>query len=98
MFRIALLYPASDGTGFDHDYYVNTHMPLVAERLGEVCQGWSTDRPVGGRLVAIGYLTVTDQAEFGRLMQANRDEFTADIANCTGSTPEVVFSEIIADH
>jgi uncharacterized protein (TIGR02118 family) len=33
MIRVSIMYPSGSGKTFDHDYYVNKHMPLVHKRL-----------------------------------------------------------------
>ncbi len=35
MIKVSVLYPHSDGTSFDMDYYCNNHMPMVREKLGD---------------------------------------------------------------
>ena len=34
MIRVSVMYPSGDGKTFDHDYYVQKHMPLVHARWG----------------------------------------------------------------
>lgn len=96
MYRVTLLYPKIGDASFDHDYYSATHMPLVASKLGDICDSWSVDKVVNGRFEAIGYLYINDPQAFGAAMAENREEFTQDIANCTTIAPEVVLSEISA--
>jgi len=36
--KVTILYPNSEGTTFDMNYYANTHMPMVAEVLGSAYQ------------------------------------------------------------
>ena len=51
MIRVLTLYPSKEGSKFDFDYYMNIHMKLVRERLGnslvkdEVDQGLGTIEP-----------------------------------------------------
>jgi uncharacterized protein (TIGR02118 family) len=33
MVMISIMYPNKDGSTFDQEYYINTHMPLSIERL-----------------------------------------------------------------
>ena len=34
MIRVSVLYPGGDDVTFDHDYYRNSHVPLVTEAWG----------------------------------------------------------------
>ena len=37
MIRLSVLYPKTEGSTFDHDYYLNTHVPLAVK-------SWNPDR------------------------------------------------------
>ena len=43
MIRVTALYPNKPGSRFDIDYYLNEHVPMVMERLGDACKGFSLD-------------------------------------------------------
>jgi len=34
------MYPKTDDSTFDMDYYCATHMPMLADALGDACKGW----------------------------------------------------------
>lgn len=40
MIRVSVMYPKQDGGEFNYDYYLQTHMPLVKERLGDALKKW----------------------------------------------------------
>ena len=49
MIRLSVMYPATEGAAFDHDYYRNQHIPLVMKTWGlegtaEIDRGYQ--RPV----------------------------------------------------
>jgi uncharacterized protein (TIGR02118 family) len=94
MYRVSILYPKTDGTTFDHEYYRSTHMPMVASKLGATCQSFSVDKVVDGDFEAIGYLVVDDLAAFGAKMAENGAEIMGDVPNYTAITPQMVVSEI----
>ena len=49
MIRVSVLYATGDGKTFDHDYYVNKHMVLVRERLGDLgLRRLEVDRGIAG--------------------------------------------------
>ena len=63
MIRVSVLYPSSSGDSFDVDYYKNTHMKLVREKLGPLgLLGCEVDAGITGLgdtpppYAAIGYL------------------------------------------
>jgi hypothetical protein len=39
MISVVILYPKSDDSTFDMDYYTTKHMPMLAAAVGEACQG-----------------------------------------------------------
>ena len=45
---LQVLYPVGDGISFDHDYYLNTHLPLVGEHMGEHLAGASASKGLAG--------------------------------------------------
>ena len=34
MIKVSVLYPNSEGYSIDMDYYCNSHMPMIREKLG----------------------------------------------------------------
>ncbi|HKU43720.1 MAG TPA: EthD family reductase [Polyangiales bacterium] len=102
MIKFTILYPNTPGARFDHVYYREKHMPLVAARMGSHLKSYAIDRGLSGRApgeapayVAIGYLlceTIEDfQAGFGPHAQ----EILADVPNYTDVSPSVQISEIV---
>ncbi len=43
MLKISVLYPNAPGVHFDHDYYRDKHMPLVAARMGSHLKSYTVD-------------------------------------------------------
>jgi uncharacterized protein (TIGR02118 family) len=52
MVMISILYPNKNGSKFDSEYYINTHMPMSIERLSKHAgfRGVSVIRGVGGEM------------------------------------------------
>jgi uncharacterized protein (TIGR02118 family) len=50
MVMISMMYPSKNGTTFDLEYYINTHMPMSIERLSKHVgfKGVSVVRGIGG--------------------------------------------------
>ncbi|MDN5938637.1 MAG: EthD family reductase [Salinisphaera sp.] len=103
MIRVSALYPATDGARFDHDYYRNSHMALVRDKLG--ARGMvraDTDKGLAGGdggpppFVAAAHLyfnSVEDfQAAFG---SEDGQAVLADIPNYTDIQPQLQVAEIL---
>lgn len=48
MIDVSILYPSGEGKKFDMEYYCNKHMPMVQEKLGDVCKGMAVEQGLGG--------------------------------------------------
>ena len=48
MIKVSVFYPNTPGARFDHDYYRDTHMPLVKARMGEHCLYYTVDKGLAG--------------------------------------------------
>lgn len=93
MLVVTILYPRTDDSTFDMDYYVGSHMPMFADALGDACQGWGAASVPAGKYAAIGWATVTDQAGFDAAMAARGAEIMGDIPNYTNVQPELLVGE-----
>lgn len=96
MYRVTILYPTTEGAAFDHDYYLQSHIPMVADRLGSACTGWGVDKVISGPYVAAGYLMVNDLDAFNTKMGEHGAEIIGDVANYTTIAPQMVISEVRA--
>ena len=96
MIRVIVLYPRSDTSTFDADYWVKTHMPLVGAKLAS--STWEADvagpdQPHHG----IAHISFPDMEAFGAAMgSAGMGEVAADIANYTNVAPQLYVSEVAA--
>ncbi len=102
MIKMSVYYPADGGSKFDHDYYRTRHMPLIRERLGDVCLRYEIDRGLSGRepgsapkFVAACHVYAPTLEAFRKAFGPHRAEIAADVANYTDITPIVQFSEIV---
>jgi uncharacterized protein (TIGR02118 family) len=95
MITVTLLYPKSDDSTFDLDYYTGTHMPLFAEVLGDACHGWGVIKVTSGDYEAIGWVSVESMDGFKAGMGARGGEVMADIPNYTNVKPEVVMGDVV---
>ncbi|MFC6638858.1 EthD family reductase [Sulfitobacter sp. JBTF-M27] len=92
---LQVIYPNADGTNFDYDYYMSTHMGIVGDCIGEHIQSTLVTKGVaGGPDTPPGYHAIASivfadgaalDAAMGRLGPALED-----IPNFTNAAPQVL--------
>ncbi|MCF6781378.1 EthD family reductase [Stutzerimonas stutzeri] len=104
MIKVSVMYPNPSGARFDHQYFSDTHMPLVKERMGEACLYYTVEKGISGGApdspapyVAISNIFCDSIDAFQAGFGPHADEILADIQNYTDQTPVMQFSEIIID-
>lgn len=104
MMKLNVLYPHSDGMRFDHDYYRDKHMPMVAQRLGDACLSYTVDRGVAGGApdAPLPFAAACSFfCESAEMLQAafapHAAEIMGDIANYTNAQPVIWFSDAVVD-
>jgi uncharacterized protein (TIGR02118 family) len=102
MIKVSVLYPNGDGATFDYDYYVQKHMPLVADRVGDALKGYAVDRGVGGgapgeepAFLAAGHLMFDSLEAYQTGMGPVADEIRGDVPNYTNTAPTIVINEVL---
>jgi uncharacterized protein (TIGR02118 family) len=103
MIRVTVLYPNESGKKFDHDYYKNKHMTLVAERLKsfgliryEVDKGVAGGAPgAPAPFVGACHLYFNALGDFQKGIGAHSKEIMGDIPNYTNIQPQIQISEIV---
>ena len=97
---LQVMYPTTEGTKFDYDYYFGTHMNLVAEHMGQhlhstlVTKGLAggPDTPPG--LYAVATMVFADQQQMDAAM-ALSGPVLADIPNFTDTKPQMLIGEVV---
>lgn len=102
MIKMSVYYLAGRGSKFDHEYYRTRHMPLLQERLGDVCLRYEIEKGLAGRepgsapeFVAACHVYSQDLETFQKALSPHRAEISADVSNYTDIVPIVQFSEVI---
>src|SRR5689334_13408015 len=102
MITVSVFYPRKDGSKFDMDYYVNSHMPMVQQKLGAACKGMSIEQGVAGgapgsqpTYVAMVHLRFDSVQSFQNAFGPHADGIMADIPNYTTIEPVIQISEVI---
>jgi uncharacterized protein (TIGR02118 family) len=94
MVVVSVFYPKTDSSHFDHDYYLQKHMPLVRSRFQPM--GLTTDTLIrgaagmdGGKPVfeLIGLLTFGSAAQVQAALAKHGQEILGDIPNYTNVSP-----------
>ena len=102
MIKVSVFYPAGEGKTFNMDYYLNTHMPLVAKLSGAALKGTSVDAGLSGDTpgapapyTAIGHLYFNSLEEFGQSFVPNINEIVADVPKYTNIQTVVQISQVM---
>lgn len=101
MLRVQVMYPNEPGKKFDMDYYLNKHMIMVNNAIGDLgLVRTEVDKGMGGMgdspapFVAIGYMYFEDMETLQKCMAKGQD-MMADLPNFTDIQPQVQISEIV---
>lgn len=97
---LQVIYPVLDGTHFDFDYYLGTHLPLVGEHMGAHIQSTLVTKGLAGGpdtppgTYAVATILFADQAAMDAALKASQPVLD-DIANFTDTKPEMLFGEVV---
>lgn len=96
------MYPSSEGSTFDMDYYVNKHLPMVGELMGEVILGTSLEKGVASAapgapapFMAIAHIYCNSPEDFTTSFGQNIEKIGGDIPNYTNVEPVIQISEVM---
>ena len=102
MIKVSVMYPHREGARFDHDYYRDTHMPLVAARMGVACRFYTVDKGLAGgapgqppTYVGMCHIFCDSVDSFQAGFGPHAQEILADIANYTDLQPVLQISEVV---
>lgn len=101
MIKVSLFYPNKEGSRFDMDYYCNSHIPMVKEKLGDALKGGSVDHGLGGpepgsraTYIAMGHLLFDSVEAFQTAFGPHTEAIMGDIPNYTDVEPTIQISEV----
>ena len=102
MIKVSVLYPSKPESRFDHGYYQNHHVPLIAKRLGASLLFYTIDRGLGGDrpgsrppFVAVVSLFCDSVESFQAAFAPHATEIMGDIAKYTDIVPVTQVSEVV---
>jgi len=103
MIKISVLYPYKEGAGFDMEYYLGKHIPMVRATLGAACKGTAVEQGLGGGapgspppFVAMGHILMESMEALQASFAPHAPTFMADIPNYTAIEPVIQISEVKA--
>lgn len=101
MVKVSVLYPNSETTKFDMDYYLAHHIPLVQKLLGAALLGVFVEQGLSGAqagsspaYVAMGHLMFDSVEEYQASFGPHAPAIVGDIPNYTNSQPTIQISEV----
>ena len=101
MIKVSVLYPNQEGSNFDMDYYCNSHIPMVREKLGATCKGVAVEQGTAGAtpgsrpgFIAMGHLYFDTVEAFRAAFTPHAEAIMADIPNYTDIQPTLQISEV----
>ena len=101
MIKVSVFYPNHEGSKFDMDYYCNSHIPMVREKLGPACKNVAVEHGIGGAtpgsrpgFIAMGHLYFDSVEAFQKAFGPHADAIMGDIPNYTDIQPTIQFSEV----
>lgn len=93
MIAVHILYPKTEESTFDMEYYTGSHMPMLVDALGDACQSWGASHGTGN-WSAVGWAMVSSREAFDAVMAEHGAAVMADVANYTNVRPEMVVGEV----
>lgn len=94
MIAVTILYPKTDDSSFDMEYYKNSHMPMFAEAIGDACTGWGAATVTSGKYEAISWAMVDSADAFNAAMAEHGARVMGDVPNYTNVQPELILAEV----
>ena len=90
MIKVSVMYPYAAGARFDHAYYRDKHMPLVASKMGARCKSYTVDKGLAGgapgapaTYVGMCHIFCESVEDFQASFGPHAAEIMADVANYT---------------
>jgi uncharacterized protein (TIGR02118 family) len=103
MIKLSVLYPNADDVTFDMDYYLDHHIPLVKNLLGDHCKGVEVEKGLAGLgapdtpapYIVCGHLFFASMADLHLSVNANLEQMVGDIPNFTNIQLVVQIGEVV---
>jgi uncharacterized protein (TIGR02118 family) len=93
MIAVHIIYPKAEGSTYDADYYTATHMPMLADALGDACKGWGASHIDSDEYHGIGWAIVESQEAFDAAMAEHGAAIMGDVPNYTTVAPQLIIGQ-----
>ncbi|WP_332875737.1 EthD family reductase [Massilia sp. S19_KUP03_FR1] len=104
MIKLSVMYPYTPDARFDHTYYRDVHLPMLAERMGQHLLYYSIEKGLGGltpgsmpTYVALCHLYCASVEALMAGAVPHGAEFAADVANFTDIVSVQQVSEVVVE-
>ena len=101
MIKVSVMYPNGEGHTFDMTYYMEKHVPLVRQELGEAIKGVAVDEGLasaapGSRpaYLVLGHFLFDSVEAFQGSFAQHGQALLRDIPNFTNTVPTIQISEV----
>ena len=101
MIKVSVFYPNNEGSKFDMNYYCNSHIPMVRQKLGAACKGAAVEQGITGAtpgsrpgFIAMGHIYFESVEAFQTAFGPHAETIMADIPNYTDIQPTIQISEV----
>lgn len=101
MIKVSVLYPNDEGSRFDMDYYLATHIPLVEDKLGAACKQITVEAGLSGAapgskppFACAGHMLFESVEAYQQAFGPHAEVLLGDIANFTDVEPVVQVGEV----
>jgi uncharacterized protein (TIGR02118 family) len=101
MIKVSVFYPNNEGSKFDMNYYCNSHIPMVRQKLGAACKGAAVEQGITGAtpgsrpgFIAMGHIYFDSVEAFQTAFGPHAEAIMADIPNYTDIQPTLQISEV----
>ena len=102
MIKVSVMYPNTPGARFDHDYYRDSHLPMLKARMGDHCVSYAIDKGLAGMApgeaapyVGMCHIMCDTVESFQAGFFPHMAEILGDIKNYTDLASTVQISEIV---
>ncbi len=101
MIKVSVFYPRTDSSSFDMDYYCNSHIPMVQEKVGAALKKVAVEGGLGGGTpdspppyAAMGHLYFDTVEDFQSSFGPHAAAIMADVPNYTDVAPVIQVSDV----
>jgi uncharacterized protein (TIGR02118 family) len=101
MIRVSILFPNTEGSRFDFDYYLNTHMPMTEKLLALNLKGVTVEQGIAGTTpgskpayAAMCHLLFDSIDAFLEVFMPHMATLTGDIPRYTDVEAVIQFNEV----